>query len=268
MRYLHVSIAVPAFLVLLSMFGANYGRPGHPQGGAQPQKPIVIVELFTSEGCSSCPPADELLKKITEQQPLPGVEVVALEEHVDYWNHDRWTDPFSSPEFTERQVVYSHVLPKSGVYTPETIVDGYEEIEGTHPQKVVEAIQQAASTPKADVTLSPSAENGPAKVSFTVKVGHLPAISKGDELELWVAVTERGLQSDVKAGENSGKTLPHAAVVRSLRKVGSTKNGTEYVNQFTVKREKNWNRENLAVVAFVVDKNSHKIVGAGIAPVA
>lgn len=268
MRFTQASIAARVLALFLSIPGMEYCQPGFAQDAAHPQKSIVVVELFTSEGCSSCPPADELIRKVSEQQPIPGVEVVALEEHVDYWNHDGWNDPFSSSDFTERQVVYSHVLPKSGVYTPQIIVDGYAEIAGSRAQQLGVAIQKAASVPKANVTLNPSPEKDSGKVSFEVKVDHLPSLSKGDELELWVAVTEKSLQSDVKAGENSGETLRHAAVVRSLRKAGSTKTGTDYANQVTVKLEKNWKRENLAVVAFVVDKNSHKIVGAGIAPAA
>jgi hypothetical protein len=118
------------------------------------------------------------------------------------------------------------------------------------------------------VTLNQSEERVPAKATFEVKVDHLPVIPKGDELELWVAVTERGLQSDVKAGENSGETLRHAAVVRSLRKAGATRNTSDFANQVTVKLDKNWKRENLTVVVFLVDKNSRKIVGGGITPVA
>jgi hypothetical protein len=226
------------------------------------------VELFTSEGCSSCPPADDFVKKISEEQPIAGVEVVALEEHVDYWNHQGWTDPYSSAEFTQRQNSYAYVLPKGGVYTPQIIVDGSTEIPGSRPKQTSEAIQRAASLPKAHVTLHQLEEKGSGKATFEVQVDHLPVIPKGDELELWVAVTERGLQTEVKAGENSGETLHHAAVVRTLRKATATRNTSDFANQVTVKLEKNWKRENLTVVAFLVDKNSRKIVGGGIAPVA
>jgi hypothetical protein len=259
---------VSALAMLLCSPATESGQARLPQEDARQQSPIVIVELFTSEGCSSCPPVDELVKRISERQLVPGVEIVALEEHVDYWNHDGWFDPFSSNDFTARQVAYSHILPKSGVYTPEIVVDGCAEIRGNRGQQLGEAIQRAAVIPKAIVMLSPSAEKNPGRTSFDVKVAHLPSIPKGDELELWVAVTEKGLQSDVRAGENNGETLRHAAVVRSLRRVGSIKNGADYSNQVTVKLEKNWKPENLAVVGFVVDKKSFKIVGAAIVPVA
>jgi hypothetical protein len=266
-RYPGGTCAGFALALWLLIPGRGYGQTGRVQDSAPPQNPIVIVELFTSEGCSSCPPAEELIRKLSEQQPIPGVEVVALEEHVDYWNSYGWTDPFSSSEFTKRQVAYSQALPKSGVYTPQTIVDGYAEIEGSRAQQLSEAIQRARLAPKADVKLSASGESDTGKASFEVKVDHLPDLPKGDGLELWVAVTEKGLHSEVKGGENSGETLRHAAIVRSLHKVSSLKNGAQYANQLTVKLEMHWNRENLAVVAFIVDKHDHKIVGAGIAPV-
>ncbi len=267
MRVWNRTRIVPALAFLLLLPATEHGQAAPPQNEAPSQKPIVILELFTSEGCSSCPPADQLVRKISELQPVSGVEVVAMEEHVDYWNHDGWTDPFSSPDFTERQVTYSHILPKSGVYTPEMVVDGSTEITGTQPQQTGLAIQKAASIPKARVVLTPSAEKVPGRTSFGVKVAGLPSIAKGEELELWIAVTEKDLQSDVTAGENSGKTLPHAPVVRSIQKAGSTRNGNEYQHQVTLKLEKKWKPENLIVVAIVVDKNSRKIVGVGIAPV-
>src|SRR5271167_3856473 len=240
MSFLSGKRAVSALALLLSIPSKEYGQPGLPQESGGQQPPIVIVELFTSEGCSSCPPADELVKRISEQQLVPGVEVVALEEHVDYWNHDGWYDPFSSVDFTSRQIGYSRVLPKSGVYTPQIVVDGYAEITGNRGQQLGEAIRRAAMVPKANVTLIPSLEQAPGRASFEVKVDHLPATPEGDELELWVAVTEKGLQSDVKAGENSGETLRHAAIVRSLRKAGTTKNGAGYSTRVTVKLEKSW----------------------------
>jgi hypothetical protein len=261
------TVAGFALVMLLSIPGKGYAQTGRVQDSAPAQNPIVIVELFTSEGCSSCPPADELIRKLSEQQPFPGVEVVALEEHVDYWNSYGWTDPFSSSEFTNRQLAYSQALPKSGVYTPQMIVDGYAEIAGSRIQQLSGAIQRARLAPKAEVKLSASGEKDPGKASFEVKVDHLPDLLKGNELELWVAVTEKGLHSEVKGGENSGETLRHAAIVRSLRKVGSMNNGAQYANQLTVKLEMHWKRENLVVVAFIVDKHDHKIVGAGIAPV-
>src|SRR5579862_5335543 len=97
----------------------------------------VLVELFTSEGCSSCPPADALLIKLNELQPIPGVMLIALEEHVDYWDRQGWRDPFSSAEFTERQRRYAEWQHVDSPYTPEMLVDGQSEFMGSDSRKVL-----------------------------------------------------------------------------------------------------------------------------------
>src|SRR6266436_6752831 len=120
---------------------------------AGPTRTPVVVELFTSEGCSSCPPADNLLIRMAEQQPIENAEVIALEEHVDYWNELGWVDPFSSGEWTARQQVYAGVLGNGNAYTPQMVVDGKTEFVGSQSRKAWQAVQQAASQQKAPVTL-------------------------------------------------------------------------------------------------------------------
>ncbi len=117
---------VPALALVLLLFCSACGSSSRADGGkaAAPSRNFVIVELFTSEGCSSCPPADALLKTISEQQSIPGAEILALEEHVDYWDNLGWRDPFSNSEFTERQNDYARTFGNSGSYTPQMIVDG------------------------------------------------------------------------------------------------------------------------------------------------
>src|SRR5258706_3031133 len=113
----------------------------------------VVVELFTSEGCSSCPPADTLLARLAEER-LPGnVQLIALEEHVDYWNDLVWTDPFSSREWTSRQYVYSGILKNGNPYTPQMVVDGALEFVGSRTQQARESILKAASKTKVSATL-------------------------------------------------------------------------------------------------------------------
>ncbi|HXC47421.1 MAG TPA: DUF1223 domain-containing protein [Candidatus Sulfotelmatobacter sp.] len=257
------AVAVVAFLVL-SSFGRSTGVAAPRDPGNPPH--LVIVELFTSEGCSSCPPADALLKELSEQQKMSGVQVVALEEHVDYWDHLGWKDPYSAAEFSQRQSDYAQVFGTDGVYTPQMIVDGQSELVGSRSRAAREAIQKAANQPKAEIVLNAGANSSPGKPTFEVRIKSPEGISVRGETELWLAVTEKGLQTDVKAGENSGETLKHAAVVRSLRKIETLRDPAGYFRQVQIAVDPGWKKENLAVVVFVVEKSSRKIIGAAVTP--
>jgi hypothetical protein len=240
---------------------ATYAR----QPGEAPRP--VIVELFTSEGCSSCPPADALLKKLSEQQPLQGVQIIALEEHVDYWNHLGWADPFSSDDFSQRQNAYAQIFGRDGVYTPQMVVDGQTEFVGSHSAAARNAILKAAAQPKLNVVLGFNASATPDKSSLDVRISNPQGISIHGPADLWLAVTESNLQSNVKAGENSGELLKHAAVVRSLRKISAIKDPASYQGNIQLTPESNWKTENLSAVVFVAEKDSRKIIGVGTAVV-
>jgi len=252
------AVGVAAFLIL-SSFGRSTGVATPLDPGSPPH--LVIVELFTSEGCSSCPSADALLKELSEQQKMNGVQVVALEEHVDYWNHLGWKDPYSAAEFSQRQSDYAQVFGADGVYTPQMVVDGQSELVGSRSAAAREAIHKAANQPKAEIALGPGANSSPGKPAFEVQIKSLGGISVRGETELWIAVTEKGLQTDVKAGENSGETLKHAAVVRGLRKADTLRDPAGYSRQIQVAIEPGWKKENIAVVVFLAEKSSHRIVG-------
>jgi hypothetical protein len=264
MKFLQSSLscaaAGAAALLLISAFGRSDGQAAPREPGSAPR--VVVVELFTSEGCSSCPPADALLRELSEQQSLEGVQVVALEEHVDYWNHLGWKDPYSAGEFSQRQSDYARVFGSDGVYTPQMIVDGQHEFVGSRSQAARATIQKAANQPKAEILLVGSRNSSPDKPAVDVQVRSLAGIPAHGETELWTAVTEKGLQSDVKAGENSGETLKHAAVVRSLRKLDTLRDTAGYNRRIQVTLEPGWKKENLAVVVFLAEKSSRKIIGA------
>ncbi|MFZ0885816.1 MAG: DUF1223 domain-containing protein [Candidatus Acidiferrales bacterium] len=223
----------------------------------------VIVELFTSEGCSSCPPADLLLQKLAAQQPLPGADVIALEEHVDYWNHDGWIDPYSSPEWTQRQLEYGELL-KSQPYTPQMVVDGESQFVGSDGRDAASAIQKAASSPQTDVAITADAPDSKGMQHFAVSIKKLTGDAPGDFSDVWLAITEDGLRSSVNRGENAGHVLTHVATLRSLHKVGVAQaNGTPaFTGDPRLKLDSHWNRENLAVVVFVQERKSGKIIGA------
>jgi hypothetical protein len=254
-----------AALLILSTFGRSTGAAAPREPGSAPR--VVVVELFTSEGCSSCPPADALLKKLSEQPFSPDVRIVALEEHVDYWNQLGWKDPYSAAQFSQRQSDYSQVFGTDGVYTPQMVVDGQNEFVGSRALAAREAIQKAANQPKAEIALVAGASASPEKPVFEVEVKSLGGVSPRGEAELWVAVTEKGLQTDVKAGENSGETLKHAAVVRNLRKIDTLGDPAGFHRQIQLAIDPGWKKENLAVVVFLAEKGSHKIIGAAAIPI-
>jgi hypothetical protein len=257
---------ISILLLALASFGIVSGNAGQAASPQTPNPPAdrkpVVIELFTSEGCSSCPPADALLKALELRQPIAGAEIIALEEHVDYWNKDGWEDPFSSAEWTVRQQEYVSKFKGQGPYTPQMIVDGEKEFTGNNAREAQETIQAASQQPMANVsiTVEPAAKNDEQR--FQVRVGDMPG--SGDEkADVWLAVTEDGLQANVDAGENKGRTLQHAAVVRSLQKIGSTASkSSQFSAEPQVRFKSNWKKENLHVVVFVQDKKSWRILGA------
>jgi hypothetical protein len=224
----------------------------------------VVVELFTSEGCSSCPPADALLARLSEGQVAGNVQLIALEEHVDYWDDLGWTDPFSSRDWTSRQYDYARTLGNGNAYTPQMVVDGTTEFVGSRTQQARESILKAASRTKIPVVLAQGNAGGTAKGNFSAKVGKLEGATKGDAAEVWLAITETGLHSSVTRGENAGEELRHAAVVRSMRKIGEAKadSETSFTGDVSVPLQKEWKRENLKAVLFVQERKSRRILGA------
>jgi hypothetical protein len=260
----YAAAAGVAVLLLMLNFGRTSSVAAPRDTGGAPR--VVIVELFTSEGCSSCPPADALLKELSEQQKVQGIQIVALEEHVDYWNHLGWKDPYSAAVLSQRQSDYAQVFGTDGVYTPQMVVDGQTEFVGSRSLAAREAIEKAANQPKAEIVLAAGANSTPEKPAFEVQVRSLNGVASRGETELWMAVTERGLQTDVKAGENSGETLKHAAVVRTLRKLETLRDLAGCQRQIQAELEPGWKMENLAIVVFLAEKKSHKIIGAAATP--
>jgi hypothetical protein len=223
---------------------------------AQAERRPVLVELFTSEGCSSCPPADVLLQQLLSQQPVPAVEIIALEEHVDYWNHDGWIDPYSDSAWTERQQAYSS-LRKTDPYTPELVIDGQSQVVGSKVQEVLRGIAAASRAAKVEIVITPENSSEQGSRRFKIAVTKLAANPR-DSAEVWLAVTEDGLHSDVSRGENHGRVLTHVATLRSLRKIGVAGGIPSFSVDTDVKLNSHWNAGNLRVTVFVQRKKAWK----------
>jgi hypothetical protein len=230
----------------------------------------VLIELFTSEGCSSCPAADRLLVQLQDTQPIEGAEIIALSEHVDYWNDHGWTDPYSSPTFTRRQSVYAVEFRQSSVYTPQMIVDGKDEFVGGDRSSAERAIRRAITAPKARIRLRALADESsspprPDALQFEIEIDGLSKIKNGGRADLFLALTEDHLNSAVDGGENAGRSLGHSCVVRMLHPIEEIKGAPKrvVVTSPVVRIRDDWQRENLRAVAFLQDRDSHRVLGVG-----
>ncbi|HUN84912.1 MAG TPA: DUF1223 domain-containing protein [Terracidiphilus sp.] len=178
------------------------------------QRVPVLVELFTSEGCSDCPPADSLLAQLDSRQPIPHAHAIVLSEHVTYWNHDGWRDRFSLDEIDQRQKDYVFRFGLQDSYTPQMVVDGTTQFVGNDPQKLELAVKNAAATPKQPLSIE-NAHWEKGAVDFSVH----GVDSSNDRLVAALAVDSTS--DKVSAGENEGRTLSNVAVVRVIKNFGA-----------------------------------------------
>jgi len=222
----------------------------------------VLVELFTSEGCSSCPRADSVLSQLGRDQRVPGAEIIVLEEHVDYWDRLGWKDPFSSAAMSARQSEYSEALGRRDLYTPQMIVDGRTEFVGSSEAQALQAIGTASAMPKPAVQLSWAGGD-----ALAIRVEPLTNATRNEAPQVYLAVAENMLHSDVKLGENAGRALEHDGVVRQLIAVGKTSTGsTRFSSTVSVRAAPEWNRANLRAVVFVQERQSRRVLAAASIP--
>jgi hypothetical protein len=230
----------------------------------QTDRTPVLVELFTSEGCSSCPPADALLARLGRDQPVNGAEIIILEEHVDYWDELGWHDRFSSHQYTDRQTQYCARLRVADPYTPQMIVDGTDQFVGNDAAHAQRAIQHAAQTPKINLTLSQPTVDGrkvSAAVSFAAPITTKP---QGD---LYAALVDPSDVTEVRSGENGGHRLQHAGVVRGLQRVGSLKDLGAGPVSFHLTAPADAKPAEMRVVVFAQQSGQGAVLGASVAPV-
>jgi hypothetical protein len=235
-------------------------------GGAQAQEPNrasvpIFIELFTSEGCSSCPPADSWLEKIDASQPIPGAQAIVLSEHVDYWNHDGWKDPYSSSALTERQNIYVREFGLASPYTPQAIVDGQTELHLNDAQQTISVFQKVANASMIPVTIGPiSMEgNGPALLRAHIQIQGQSAKLGAD---VYGAIALDHAESQVLRGENGGKHLTHVAVAQEIKKIGKLQKGRDLSLDFQTKLPSGVDPHNLRLVVFLQQSDQGKVVGA------
>ncbi len=221
-------------------------------------KTPVLVELFTSEGCSSCPPADAWVQKLDATQPVPDAQLIVLSEHVDYFDEAGWTDPYSSAQLSDRQGAYVRSLRLSAVYTPQIILDGYDEVHPYEEQRARQELQKMAAAAVMPVRLDHVADDGGGLTAHIEAGGGAP--TEGGDVFLAVAINKT--VSDVLAGENDGKTLTNIAVVKQLVKVGKVEKGKPFDLTFYLKLWPYADPANMRVVAFVQEPRQGRVLGA------
>lgn len=231
-----------------------YGTPGAADATAVP----VLVELFTSEGCSSCPPADVVLASLERTQSVAGARIVPLGWHVDYWDRLGWTDPFSTARASERQRAYAPL--GSGSYTPQAVIDGRAETVGSRRGVIEQAIAEAVKRPHAAIAIDLAARaNEAAPFEITLRIGALPAGAAGDA-EAVVALTQNVARVEVKRGENGGSTLEHTAIARELVIAGAVP-ASGGILKSSVKLPAGVTAKDLRIVAFVQERAARKVIG-------
>jgi len=253
-------------IVFLSLAAGLWMRAAQSLPASDARTP-VLVELFTSEGCSSCPPADAYLQKL-DRQPVAGEEMIVLSEHVDYWNHIGWKDPYSARFYSDRQSAYAKRLGLASVYTPQMIVDGTIEFVGSDAALADKAFAKALRRPKLAVRLSDVAVGTVGVLQAHLEAGALQASFGLRAADVYVALALDHSESQVSHGENAGRTLAHTAVVRSMVKVGTFRQGQAFAQDVRLKLEPGSDIRNLRLVAFVQEPGQGRVIGAAVQTVA
>jgi len=218
------------------------------------KKTPVLVELFTSEGCSSCPPADRVLAQLEKEQSNADAETITLSLHVDYWNYLGWRDEFSSAAYSQRQSGYADRFKLDSIYTPQMVVDGQTQFVGSNLGTARKAIGDAAKIVKTNIELAVSTDN-----KINVKIADLPS---HDDCYVWLAIAEDNLQTSVKRGENGGRTLNHVSVVREMKLIGNV-NSTDknFETEAAIQMQSKWKKDDLKFIVFIQGKDSKRVFG-------
>ncbi len=248
-------------LAITFMFSACSAQPIESHHATAQQKNIpaaaekkpVLVELFTAEGCSSCPPAEMVLAKLQREQPIENAELITLALHVDYWDEFGWRDKFASPLNTQRQRFYDQKFRTGKIYTPQMVVDGDAEFVGSNFEKAEKAISKAIKLDKADVNLSIVDDK------IRILVSKVP---KHETSTVYLALAEDELSSNIQRGENAGKNLTHVSVVRRLKALSRLEElQDKFQIELPIQIGKDWNRDKLNAVVFIQENKSRRVLG-------
>jgi hypothetical protein len=254
MKRIAALLAAFTFFLAARLFAAD----------ASPKSTPILVELFTSEGCSTCPPADDLLEKLDSVQPMPGAQLIVLSEHVDYWDKLGWKDPFSSSVVTDRQAVYAAKFKLQSSYTPQMIVDGSSEFVGNNPKLAEQALEKAVSSQKVAVRVSSISSDTPGKLHASIETDAIPPSQNAD---VYFVVALNHAESQVERGENKGHHLAYVAVVESMTKVGTADKGQKFAKQIEVKINPHTDLSNVRVIAFLQQHGSGPVIGSAMSAV-
>lgn len=225
-----------------------------------PARVPVLLELFTSEGCSSCPPADRLLEALDQKQPVAGADLIVLSEHVDYWDRLGWKDPFSSAQNTVRQQDYTNRYKLDGVYTPQLVVDGRYGVVGSDRREASSAIQKAIRERKVPIAISNVIRDG-SRITALIEVPSVDRNFKERRGILYVALADNREESHVAHGENAGRSLAHVAVTRLLKIVGKIDLDSAFAHEIALPVQSGWGARGSRIVAFIQNADSGHVLG-------
>jgi hypothetical protein len=253
-------ICTPLLAFTAAMAAAALAGSGGAGEAPQPPAPrVVLLELFTSQGCSSCPPADRLLSRLAGSPEWRG-RVVPLAFHVDYWNSIGWRDPFSAPAWSERQHRYARALRNGRVYTPQAVIDGRVHLVGSDEHRVLAELAKAARAPGPAIELETRLTGR--ELIAEIAVGPAPGAVLARPLDLLVAVFESGLETEVTRGENARRTLRNDYVVRRLDRVARLDSAAPSRHRLAVALAAGWKPERLGAAVFLQDPETLAVAGA------
>jgi hypothetical protein len=266
-RPMHLRLSITglvAIFVLTTVLSFRYIHAANIPAGPNridTARSAVLVELFTSEGCSSCPPADALLERLDRSQPTGSADLIVLSEHVDYWNDIGWRDPYSSHEYSERQSAYAAQFGLGSIYTPQMIVDGHFEFVGSDERRAKQAIESATKVMKAPVSLSSSWTDEKMAI-LHIETGPLPLSSTEETADIFLAIADDSDESHVRGGENAGRTLMHVAVLRSLIRIGALDKSAGFSRDMKLDLSAK-NPRNVRVAVIIQEADAGRVWGAG-----